>query len=104
MQSTTILKVVIESGSAKVREGVPSDEKADLEDEGTLGRVWTGVLPVYEVVGEPVEGPYNRVEGVPGYVEEWRGKVNEGNRGYAVSAAAKDAPVARKERGDEDDV
>lgn len=44
MQSTQILKVKIDSGSAKVREGVPNDEKGDLGDKEVLGSVWVGVL------------------------------------------------------------
>lgn len=40
MQSTQILKVKIDSGSAKVREGVPIDEKGDLGNMEVLGSVW----------------------------------------------------------------
>ncbi|KAI0434162.1 hypothetical protein F5Y09DRAFT_337849 [Xylaria sp. FL1042] len=47
MQSTSILRVKIASGSAKLRSGMPSDEKADLADAALLGRVWTGVVPVH---------------------------------------------------------
>lgn len=40
MQSTQIIKVKIDSGSAKVREGVPNDEKVDLGNKEVLGTVW----------------------------------------------------------------
>jgi uncharacterized protein len=101
MQSTRILKVVIESGSAKIREGVPEDSGADMGDRGTVERVWTGVLPLYERFGEPVPGPYNVVGEVPEHVVSYREVVNRGNEEYAVEAAGKDAPVKVKER-DED--
>lgn len=102
MQSTQILKVVIDSGSAKVREGVPNDEKVDLENDQVLDAVWTGVLPLYEQFGEPVPGPYNRVKDVPDHVLDYQKEMNEGNKAYAEAAARKDAPVKKKEVGDED--
>ncbi|EHL02093.1 putative Anaphase-promoting complex subunit 8 [Glarea lozoyensis 74030] len=101
MSSTQILRVSIHSGSAKVREGVPNDEKADIENEELLNEVWTGVIPVYENFGKPVPGPYNRVS-VPEHVrvrEEW----NERNERYAREAAGKDAPVAGKKKEAEGD-
>jgi len=98
MQSTRVLKVVIESGSAKVREGVPEDSVADMKDQGTLDSVWTGVLPLYEQFGEPVPGPYNEVKKVPEHVVSYRQEVNRRNKEYAVEAAGKDAPIKRKER------
>jgi hypothetical protein len=101
MASTQILRVKVHSGSAKVREGVPTDERGDLNDEEVMGRVWTGVVPVYEVLGEPVPGPYNRVGDVPEHVREWRERVNEDNVGYATDAASKEAPVKKKEPGEE---
>lgn len=102
MSSTQILRVKIDSGSAKVREGVPNDEKCDLTDEGVLDSVWTGVLPLYEQFGEPVPGPYNRVKEVPEHVTVYKESVNKGNFEYAEAAARKDAPVKKKEVGEED--
>jgi nitroimidazol reductase NimA-like FMN-containing flavoprotein (pyridoxamine 5'-phosphate oxidase superfamily) len=101
MQSTQILKVTIESGSAKVREGVPNDEKVDLENKEVLGSVWTGVLPLYEQFGEPVPGPYNEVGEVPEHVLRYRESVNKGNFEYATLAATKDAPVKREKDGED---
>ena len=98
MSSTQILRVKIESGSAKVREGVPTDERGDLEDDAVTSRVWTGVVPMYEVLGDPVPGPYNRIEGIPEHVSEWRERVNGEGREYALEAAEKDAPVPGKKR------
>ncbi|KAK4044212.1 hypothetical protein C8A01DRAFT_12310 [Parachaetomium inaequale] len=90
MQSTSVLKVTISTGSAKIRTGGPHDEKGDLEDEALLGRVWTGVVPVYSVMGEPVAGGYNRVGEVPGYIEGWRGEVNKDAEEYAREAVGRE--------------
>jgi len=97
MQSTTVLRVKITTGSAKIRSGMPSDDKADLEDEGLLERVWTGVVPVHYTFGKPMPGPYNRVEKVPGYIEEFVRESNEDASDVAMEAATKAMkPKARK--------
>ncbi|KAH8805887.1 hypothetical protein F5884DRAFT_709758 [Xylogone sp. PMI_703] len=101
MSSTQILRVRIESGSAKIREGVPTDERYDTEDPGVTGSVWTGVVPVWEEFGDPVAGPYNEIEEVPGHVTQYVEGTRRGNREYAEAAARKDAPVKRKEAGEE---
>ena len=102
MASTQILKVTIDSGSAKVREGVPNDEACDLDDESVLDSVWTGVLPLYEQFGEPVPGPYNRIAEVPEHVVAYKERVNKTNSEYGEAAARKDAPVKKKEVDEED--
>ncbi|KAK3900650.1 hypothetical protein C8A05DRAFT_45544 [Staphylotrichum tortipilum] len=90
MQSTSVLKVKVVNGSAKIRTGEPHDERGDLEDGGLLERVWTGVVPVYSVMGEPVAGGYNRVAEVPGYLEGWRKEVNKEAEGYAREAVGRE--------------
>ena len=70
MTSTQILRVRIDSASAKVREGGPHDDKADLQDVELGKTVFTAVVPVYQVFGEPVRSEYNSVE-VPGYLREY---------------------------------
>jgi uncharacterized protein len=77
MQSTSVLRVTIATGSAKIRTGMPHDERSDMEDEELKGRVWTGVVPVHTVMGEPVGGPYNGFESVPSYLEGWRIEANK---------------------------
>lgn len=67
-----------------------------------LDSVWTGVLPCWEGFGEPVVGPYNRMGSVPEHVVGYREEMNRGNRTYAVEAAGKDAPVKKKEVGEDD--
>lgn len=70
IKSTGILKVKIASGSAKIREGQPGDERRDMKDEEALNSIWTGVLPVHQVAGQPVPSSYNRVD-VPAHISEY---------------------------------
>ncbi|KAK8026160.1 hypothetical protein PG990_003983 [Apiospora arundinis] len=94
MQSTSVLKVKIVAGSAKIRSGVPSDDKADAGDEALLDRVWTGVVPVHSVLGEPIPSPYNKVERVPGYL----GDYVKGTNQYAEETALEQAGKAMKSK------
>ncbi|KAF2683118.1 hypothetical protein K458DRAFT_305808 [Lentithecium fluviatile CBS 122367] len=95
MQSTRILKMWVSGASGKVREGVPEDEKKDLRRKDVLDRVWTGVVPVHERLGEPRPGPYNRVGEVPEHVRVFVEEENKRREGYAVEAAGKPAPPKR---------
>ncbi|KAI0419366.1 hypothetical protein F5X98DRAFT_334881 [Xylaria grammica] len=89
MQSTSILRVKIAAGSAKIRSGMPSDNKSDLEDAALLDRVWTGVVPVHYTLGDPMPGPYNRLETLPGYLDEFVRESNQDAKDTAVEAATK---------------
>ncbi len=89
MQSTNVLRVKIDSGSAKIRAGPPADSSWDLEDEGVLDRVWTGFVPLTESLGEPVASVYNRVGEVPQHVEEARKAFNKAAEEYAQALAGK---------------
>ncbi|KAL7946522.1 hypothetical protein V8C42DRAFT_320898 [Trichoderma barbatum] len=88
MQSTSILKVTISSGSAKFRDGGVSDDKHDLENEEAQNSVWTGVLPVYSSIGEPLPTTYNKVE-APANLTDFIKDYNVENKEYALSAAKK---------------
>ncbi|KAK2603514.1 hypothetical protein QQS21_004283 [Conoideocrella luteorostrata] len=88
MQSTSILKVKIASGSAKFRDGGVADDKHDLKNEEALSTVWTGVVPVYSVMGEPIPGPYNRVN-LPEYAKEFFDEFSVGNKNNSLEAAKK---------------
>jgi len=103
MQSTRILKMRISGASGKVREGVPEDERKDMKREDVLDSVWTGVVPVFEKLGEPRPGPYNRVKEVPEHVRRFVEEENERREEYAVEAARKPAPVKRVKRTEEND-
>lgn len=61
------MRVVVSSASAKVRSGGPSDERKDVERGEVTGRVWTGVVPVWEMMGCPLpagEGLVGRRRGM----------------------------------------
>ncbi|PNP37029.1 hypothetical protein TGAMA5MH_11076 [Trichoderma gamsii] len=88
MQSTSILKVKITSGSAKFRNGGVSDDMHDLQNEEAQNSVWTGVLPVFSSIGEPVSTTYNKVEvpvNVTGFIKDY----NHENKEYVLSAIKK---------------
>ncbi|KAI9885585.1 MAG: hypothetical protein M1823_002594 [Watsoniomyces obsoletus] len=78
MDSTRILRVRVVDGSAKIREGSPNDDRKDMEREDLLDRVWTGVVPVRQVIGDPIPSPYNRVKEVPDHVVRYIKGVNGG--------------------------
>lgn len=85
MKSVQVIKVVVRSASAKIRTGnVNSLEKAGL---GERNDVWTGALPVYEVLGMPVESGYCPDRKVQSGVMDWRERRNEEERAYAEMAA-----------------
>ncbi|KAL9077127.1 MAG: hypothetical protein Q9161_000393 [Pseudevernia consocians] len=91
MASTTILKVKVVNGSGKIRTGGPGDEKKDTEREDLLQRVWTGVVPMWESVGEPVAGGEGRVEDIPEHVRAFRDDTNKVNEKYAKTSAVEKA-------------
>ena len=49
LKQTSIVAVVIESASAKIRTGPPKDAEDDLALP-----VWAGVLPLYQTSGSPI--------------------------------------------------
>lgn len=87
MKSTTILRVKIHAGSAKVRSGVPHDDRFDLKDENVKEKYWAGVVPIWETLGDPIASPDNGVAKIPSYLKDYVQKVNEENKGVALNAA-----------------
>lgn len=85
LSSTSVLRVKIVSASGKLRDGGPNDEKKDLNNEELTGRVWTGVLPVWEIIGEPIAKTPSRVK-VPQYLEDYITTENKNNEKYAKEA------------------
>lgn len=59
LAATTVVVVSLAEASVKVRQGPPGDETADHELN-----LWAGVLPVRQVLGEPVPDPLLR-PGIP---------------------------------------
>lgn len=92
MSSTTILKVEIVSGSGKVRNGTPHDEKKDIGREEIINSVWTGVVPVYEVLGAPERAGDSKVEEVPEHVLKYIAERNEKSKRLAYEAAEMEVP------------
>ncbi|KAH6610607.1 hypothetical protein Trco_000627 [Trichoderma cornu-damae] len=88
MQSTSVLRVKISAGSAKVRDGGVSEDRHDLQNAEAQNSVWTGVLPVFSSIGEPLPTTYNKVE-VPANVANFIRDYNKENQEYALAAAKK---------------
>ncbi len=67
LKQTTVIAVQIESASAKIRTGPPSDEIDDLELP-----VWAGVLPLRQSAGVPLADPQLKpgVE-LPDYIRDF---------------------------------
>lgn len=86
--STRILKVRIDSASAKIRDSGVSDDAKDLKHDDTTERVWTGVIPYVEVLGEPMPAAMNKVAVIPeyilGYVKEHNEKAQVAGTGSFV--------------------
>jgi len=85
--STGILKVRIETASAKVRAGGPSDDRADLQNAEVAGKTWVGVVPAYQMLGEPIEADYNKLKRVPEYIADWVADANSMGEQQSVDAA-----------------
>lgn len=92
-----VIEVKILSASAKIRSGNigPFDPTTVTEEEvqkkEAHGKgVWSGVVPLYEVLAQPVagsvEGPGGDPRGLKA-VEAWRAERNQREREYAESAA-----------------
>lgn len=111
LKSTSILKVRVVGGSAKVRVGGPSEDRNDEGDGGLRGRCWTGSvseifvlgwcedrkrgvrcvadetqIPYWGTWGEPVEAEGNKVKELEPYIEQWRQKETRDARNYAFEA------------------
>ncbi len=84
--STAVLKVRIETASTKIRRGGPSDEKADLQNPEVVDKTWTGVVPTYLQLGEPVPNDDNKVKVVPEYIADWVADANSLNEQQAIDA------------------
>ncbi|KAF1938424.1 hypothetical protein EJ02DRAFT_23283 [Clathrospora elynae] len=96
MLSTSVLKVTVVSASAKINIGGPGDDRKDLKDEQVTGSVWAGVLPVWQMIGTPIEGANNKVNQVPKYLGAWIEEENAVREKYALEVS-KDLPKKSKD-------
>ncbi|EIN12715.1 hypothetical protein PUNSTDRAFT_130963 [Punctularia strigosozonata HHB-11173 SS5] len=93
LHSTAVLRVRIESASAKVRTGGPSEDRNDEADEAVRGAFWTGVIPTWQALGEPLPAAENRVD-VPPHVRDFVERTNVGGPRLAKESVSK--TVAKK--------
>jgi len=60
------------SASAKIHTGPPTNvDKDDWEDMGLRNRVWAGIIPVYETLGEPITLDFRLVKTLTPAVREY---------------------------------
>jgi len=52
-KGTAVVRVVVDSASAKVRKGPANENKEDLQDADLMNDVWTGVVPISKAIGSP---------------------------------------------------
>jgi len=50
--SVGVIRMKVESASAKIRKGAPGNDKNDLANEDLKSRVWSGILP-FRTISEP---------------------------------------------------
>lgn len=84
--STGVLKVRVETASVKVRTGGPNDERADLKNPAVIDKTWIGVVPAYQVLGDPVAGGNNKVNQIPEYLSDWIADANSMAEQRAIDA------------------
>lgn len=86
IKSTAVLKMRIETASCKIRTGGPHDDAFDLENPDVVDKTWTGIVPAYTMLAEPVAGEDNKVKEVPEYVTDWVADANSLNEQRAIDA------------------
>jgi nitroimidazol reductase NimA-like FMN-containing flavoprotein (pyridoxamine 5'-phosphate oxidase superfamily) len=84
--ATAVLKIRIETATAKTRAGGPGDEKSDLQNAGLSGKTWIGVVPTYQVLGHPIEDANNKVKVLPEYLADWVADANSLSEQKAVDS------------------
>ena len=92
MSSTVILKVKVQDGSGKIRDGGVSDERKDTEDANITGRIWTGVVPVWQTFGTPVPSGEGKLAEVPEHITSYIEMKNKQNRALAENAVSVQLP------------
>lgn len=86
MKSVQVLKVTIRSASAKVRaKNMGLADSVDIVT--TRDDIYTGVIPLYDVLAEPVESGYTPGRPVQPHLKEWIEQRNAAEREYAVRVA-----------------
>ena len=86
MASTNILRVRIVSGSGKIRQGGPHDDKKDTERKDLTDSVWTGVIPMWQQMGDPIPAPGND-KVLPEYIQDFVSSTSDMSRANAQGAS-----------------
>jgi nitroimidazol reductase NimA-like FMN-containing flavoprotein (pyridoxamine 5'-phosphate oxidase superfamily) len=76
LSATALVKVKIDSASAKIRSGDPVDDEADLELP-----YWSGVLPIREQFGNPITDQNSTHLPVPDYIKVLKSEHNRNSSG-----------------------
>lgn len=87
MSSTMILRVTVETGSGKIRQGEPHDDAKDTKRTDITESVWTGVVPVYETFGEPIPSALNQVKDLPKHIDSYVAQATSDNRNKSLAQA-----------------
>ena len=88
--STAVLKMRIETASTKIRNGGPGDERFDLKNPDVVDKIWTGVVPTYLTLCDPVPNAENKVKEVPDYITDWVADATSLNEQKAIDALEED--------------
>lgn len=94
LKSVQILKVTVRSASAKVR----AKNMGLADDLGVVAErddVYTGVIPIREVLDEPIESGYSPGIPVQGHLREWMEQRNSEEEEYARTAAQNSPEVEK---------
>jgi len=84
-----VLRVNIESMSGKSRTGIPGIQPRDREKDGPDREepVWTGVVPLYDVLDRPVESGLTDGARIPDSLEAFIGRRNDKHKEYSLKVA-----------------
>ena len=90
LASTAVLRMTVSSAAAKVRAGPPKDDRKDLRREEVAGEIWTGVVPVWETLGTPIEAGDGAGGRPPGHVVRYIEERNRREKEFAEGAVGKE--------------
>ncbi|KAJ5221391.1 uncharacterized protein N7469_010278 [Penicillium citrinum] len=82
----------VQDGSGKIRDGGVSDERKDTEDANVTGRIWTGVVPVWQTFGTPIPSGEGKLAEVPQHITSYIETKNKQNRALAENAVVVQLP------------
>ncbi|KAJ5369391.1 hypothetical protein N7509_014003 [Penicillium cosmopolitanum] len=85
-----VIRVEILSCSIKTRSGIPNIQPRNIEKDGPdrLQPVWTGVVPLYDVLGNPIASGLTDDASIPPRLLRYVEERNESHRLHAETAAS----------------